>query len=98
MNRWLCAIGLLLIALPLLAQDGVSPRASARTAPKEDRQPAFTPEREAAALSFVKQHHPELEELLSQLKSGNRPEYRRAINELFRGQRAAGGQSRNAIR
>jgi hypothetical protein len=98
MNRWLCATCLLLIALPLLAQDGASPRAAAKT-PKEDRQPAFTPEREAAALSFVKQHHPELQDLLSQLKSSNRPEYRRAINELFlASERLAASQERDPLK
>src|SRR5688572_7698992 len=99
MNRWLCAVCLLLIALPLLAQDAAAPRATAKNAPKEDRQPAFTPEREAAALSFVKQHHPELQELLSQLKSSTRPEYRRAINELFlASERLAASQERDPLK
>jgi hypothetical protein len=82
MKRCLYLIIAVSLALPLLAQDGAAPRAPARST-ASDRQPAFTPEREAAALSFVKQHHSELGELLTQLKANNRPEYRRAINELF---------------
>jgi hypothetical protein len=38
--------------------------------------------REAAALTFAKTHHPELAELLSNLKRGNPTEYQRAIKEL----------------
>lgn len=38
--------------------------------------------REAAALAFAKTHHPELAELLSNLKRGNPTEYQRAIKEL----------------
>jgi hypothetical protein len=82
MKRCLYLIIAVSLALPLLAQDGGTPRAPARST-ASDRQPAFTPEREAAALSFVKQHHSELGELLTQLRANNRPEYRRAINELF---------------
>lgn len=83
MKRWFTAVCLLILALPLLAQDASAPRAGNKNAAKEDRQPGFTPEREAAALSFVRQHHPELGDLLAQLKPGNRREYQRAINELF---------------
>ncbi len=47
--------------------------------------PAFTSEREAAALSFVDQNHPELGALLKRLNSKkSRKEYERAIRELFR--------------
>ncbi|MCC7422123.1 MAG: hypothetical protein IT428_17735 [Planctomycetaceae bacterium] len=38
--------------------------------------------REAAALAFARTHHPELAELLSNLKRGNPIEYQRAIKEL----------------
>jgi hypothetical protein len=44
----------------------------------------ITPEREAAAITFVKQHHPELAELLTHLKESSPKEYERAIRELFR--------------
>ncbi len=43
-----------------------------------------TPEREAAALSFVRQHHPELAGLLVHLKRGNSRQYEQAMRELFR--------------
>ena len=44
--------------------------------------PAFTPDREAAALEFVAQHHPELSAVLAQLKGLKRDEYEQAIREL----------------
>lgn len=44
----------------------------------------ITPEREAAVLKFVEQHHPELAALLSSLKAGNAKEYQRALRDLFR--------------
>jgi hypothetical protein len=46
--------------------------------------PAFTPQREAGAMSFVQQHHPELASLLTKLKRTNAAEYEQAIRELFR--------------
>ncbi len=45
--------------------------------------PAFTEEREAAALTFARRHHPDLAELLEQLRVHNQDDYRRAIRELF---------------
>ncbi len=44
----------------------------------------FTPEREAAALTFVNQYHPELARLLTVLKTKDREEYHRAVRDLFR--------------
>jgi hypothetical protein len=46
--------------------------------------PGFTPEREAAAIEFVRRHHPELATLLAHLKKADAAEYRRAIRALFR--------------
>jgi hypothetical protein len=46
--------------------------------------PAFTGEREAAALTFISVHHPEMAELLRQLKGTNPAEYRREVRVLFR--------------
>ena len=43
-----------------------------------------TPEREAAVMKFVEQHHPELGTLLVRLKDGDRKEYDRAVRDLFR--------------
>ncbi len=51
---------------------------------KSRRALEVTPEREAAALTFVKQHHPELSELLMYLKEKRNREYQRAVRELFR--------------
>ena len=44
---------------------------------------SMTPEREAAALTFVQQHHPELTRLLEHLKNKSSVEYARAIRDLF---------------
>jgi hypothetical protein len=51
---------------------------------KDKPLPAFTLEREAAALTFVSRHHPDLAQLLGQLKSSQPDQYERAIRELFR--------------
>lgn len=45
--------------------------------------PTFTPEREAAALSFVKRHHGDLLEVLDRLKSAKPKAYEQAVSELF---------------
>lgn len=45
---------------------------------------SLTPEREAAAMTFVKQHHPELAELVSVLKESRPKEYHKAIRDLYR--------------
>ena len=44
----------------------------------------FTPEREAAAMTFVRTHHPELADLLTRLKDRRPGEYQKAIRDLFR--------------
>lgn len=49
----------------------------------KEKLPAFTPEREAAALTFARRNHPELADLLAQLKTTNAAEYERAIREIF---------------
>src|SRR6185436_5664149 len=51
---------------------------------KPKNQVTITPEREAAAVTFVKLHHPDLAELLGHLKQSNPREYQRAIRDLFR--------------
>jgi hypothetical protein len=50
----------------------------------KDKHPTFTPEREAAALTFVRMNHPELADLLAQLKSTRPKEYQSAVRELYR--------------
>jgi hypothetical protein len=44
--------------------------------------PAFTPEREAAAMQFVGRHHPELAGVLTALKATKSAEYEQAVREL----------------
>lgn len=44
----------------------------------------LTPEREAVALRFIEQHHPELAELLAALKPTSPTQYGQAIQDLFR--------------
>jgi hypothetical protein len=57
---------------------------------------AFTPEREAAAMEFVRRHHPELAALVAELKKTESAEYQRAVSVLFRaGERLAHVQQRN---
>lgn len=45
--------------------------------------PAFTPEREAAALTFVAAQHPELSPLLAHVKKSRPSEYEKVIRKLF---------------
>lgn len=65
------------------ATDPAKPAARDKIA-KEKTLPAFTLEREAAALTFVSLHHPDLAQLLGQLKNSQPDQYERAIRELFR--------------
>lgn len=44
---------------------------------------AVTPARESKAIAFAKRHHPELAELLSNLKRGHAPTYQKAIREVW---------------
>lgn len=44
----------------------------------------FTPEREAAALTFVRANHPELAGLLERLKDRRPHDYEKAVRDLFR--------------
>ncbi len=86
--RGLAAIGFGL-SVPLLLVVGVIParaqgQAATARADRSDARATFTAEREAAALAFVDQHHPELAALLDRLKPMNRDEYETAIVELFR--------------
>jgi hypothetical protein len=56
----------------------------------------FTPEREAAAMEFVRRHHPELALLLENLKKTNAREHQRAVGALFwASERLADIQQRN---
>ncbi len=70
---------LLVAAEPAQNAPATSP---AKPAKAPERAP-LTPEREAAAITFVRQHHPELVDLLNQLKESKPAEYQTAIRELF---------------
>ena len=50
-------------------------------AAKNDAEP-IAPKREAAAIKFAQQHHPELAELLSRLKASHPEQYTKALREL----------------
>lgn len=51
-------------------------------APSWNSSPTAPIDREAETLGFVREHHPELVQVLGSLKSRNRAEYRKAIGEL----------------
>ncbi|QDU97343.1 hypothetical protein [Lignipirellula cremea] len=59
-----------------------APQSSQRSA--KSRSFVVTPEREAAALSFVREHHKQLADLLVALERTNQREYKRAIRDLSR--------------
>ena len=60
---------------------------------------AFTPEREAAAMKFVREHHPEVADLLDHLRASRPDQYHRAARELFRAsERVAQWKERDAAR
>lgn len=67
------------------AADAQAPSAAAAPDKQQRRKlPGMTPEREAAVMTFVKNHHPELSDLLAQLKQSSPQDYERAVLELFR--------------
>lgn len=85
-------------------QTGVSadkPNGNKNSKPKpanEKPLPVVTLEREAAVMTFVKQHHPELSELLIHLKEHSPNEYQRAVRDLFRtSERLAQIQERDSL-
>jgi hypothetical protein len=51
--------------------------------------------REAAALAFVRENHPELSEVLEALKAMKPDEYQRAVNELWQVQRQLAAYKKN---
>jgi hypothetical protein len=73
------------------------PKANAKA--REAAVGAFTPEREAAALAFVRQHHAEVADLLENLRKTRPEQYRRAARELFRAsERVAQWRDRDPVR
>ena len=77
------AIVLLSNAWGAVAATGDGDKAALKTTAKPDVT-ATAPAREAAALVFVRANHPELTDLLAQLKTSKPQEYEAAIAELFR--------------
>ena len=81
------------------ARNGKAPPGKLPAARNAKGGAVLTPQREAAALSFVRQHHPELADLLAQLKTSKPKEYERAAQELFRtSERLALSQERDPER
>ena len=82
---WITTAMLLLAAVPLWGQERDDAKAALRRQIRNPKRelPSYTPEREAAALTFVKLHHPELGEVLKNLKDSGTEEYHQAIRELF---------------
>jgi hypothetical protein len=74
-------VGVILVGTWALAQEGQS-KQPAKAA--QEQLVALAAEREVAAMDFVREHHPELSELLGQLKSVNSNEFRRAMLDLAR--------------
>jgi hypothetical protein len=73
------------LATLLLALEGKGSDKAARKSAsgKPAALPAFTPERERAALQFVDTHHADLRSVLERLKNLNREQYEQAIRQLF---------------
>jgi hypothetical protein len=72
-------------------------KTTAAKSPTPAKNLVITPEREAAAMTFVRQHHPELAELLIHLKESSPKEHERAVRDLFRtSERLAQLQERDA--
>jgi len=99
-------LAIVAVAGVLLADPGDSSAgtASSQTTPKagakaKNKPPlAITPEREAAALSFVERNHAELSELLVHLKTSQPKQYEQAIKEIYRvTERLAGVQERDPL-
>jgi hypothetical protein len=81
--RWgiTCLVFVLGAVLAERTAAGDPPAAKAGSAAKPEL-PAFTPQREEAALRFIAEHHPELGEVLGPLKTFSRDQYEQAIREL----------------
>lgn len=86
-------------ALPSAALPSAGSSATAKPGKAAKPTQGFTPEREAAALTFVRMHHAELAELLERLKTRRPQEYQKAVRELFRAsERLASSQEQQPLR
>jgi hypothetical protein len=81
------------------ASDAVNPPAARGGAKAKNRPPLLiTPEREAAALTFVERNHAELTALLAHLKANQPKQYEQALKEIYRvTERLAGIQERDPL-
>ena len=74
-------------------------KSASRKRPKDVRMPGFSPEREAAAITFLDSHHPELSRLLGRLKKSRPKEYKKAVRDIFRAsERLTNWQDKNPKR
>lgn len=88
------SICLLLLATPLLADDGgsdsvkgankVAQAPAAKAAKGANPPPPLDKKAEADVLEFVREHHAELADLLKQLKDSRPREYQKAVRDLSR--------------
>jgi hypothetical protein len=86
--RWLILTAMVVAAasIPASAQDGSTPEATKKVTAKA----APKPDDEEIALAFVREHHPELAELVLQLKPMKPTEYQKAVRELAQVSRTLG--------
>ena len=90
----------LLFAVPLLAgdSDDNAPRKMAQASkdkPAKSKLPPIDAKAENDVLEFVREHHPELAELLSQLKENHPKEYQKAVQDLSRVRQRLHAMKRN---
>jgi hypothetical protein len=87
------------LASPAEAQDDVPASIAVAKVDAVDPMQEVTPEREAAAETFARLHHPDLAALLARLKEGRQSDYDNAVRALFReSERLAKLKSRDAER
>jgi hypothetical protein len=85
------------LSFPATAQEKPAKRPDVKPAVKATA--AMTKAREAGALAFVREHHPELESLLMSLKERQPKQYEAAIRDLFRqSERLASAQEKDSAR
>jgi flagellar basal body-associated protein FliL len=87
-SNWPLIVVVLLVAVPVAhGFDGNGEKGGANKTnkpAKETPKAPVTPEMEAEAVNLVKQNHPELVELLHQLKTTNQTQYQQAVRDLSR--------------
>ena len=96
----LAALGLTGVLVSAQEGGGDANRPAARQGGKAKNRPplAITPEREAAALTFVERNHAELTALLAHLKTNQPKQYEQAVKEIYRvTERLAGIQERDPL-